>query len=190
LNDLLIWAFVGEDENTRAGPSPEDGGRTPPVPSAGPYGPPPSEEDGAHPHGSEAVDPRLAAFVTGGAYGVLAVLGLALGLVGSFLFSGMVGPVPVAAIVFVLLNFGCFLLAGWAMGSALGALAPAVTWMVVVVLMSARRPEGDLVVTGTLPGYVFMVGGMVAALIAVVVALSRSGGSWLLRGVDVEPRAR
>jgi hypothetical protein len=102
----------------------------------------------------------------------------------------MVGPVPVAAIVFVLLNFGCFLLAGWAMGSALGALAPAVTWMVVVVLMSARRPEGDLVVTGTLPGYVFMVGGMVAALIAVVVALSRSGGSWLLRGVDVEPRAR
>jgi hypothetical protein len=181
---------VGKDENSWASPSPEGDGRPSPVPNPGPYGPPLSGDDGAPPHGLEPADPRLAAFVTGGAYGVLAVLGLALGLIGSFLFSGTVGSVPVAAIVLVLLNFGCFQLAGWAMRSALGALAPAVTWMIVVVLMSARRPEGDLVVTGTLPGYVFMVGGMVAALIAVVVALSRSGGSWLLRGVDVESRAR
>ncbi|MBC6457787.1 DUF6113 family protein [Actinomadura sp. HBU206391] len=141
-------------------------------------------------HGAAPANPRLAAFVTGGAYGVLVVLGLALGLTGSFLFSGTVDSVPIAAIFFVLLNFCCFHLAGWAMRTPLGALAPAVPWLVVVVLMSARRPEGDLVVTGTLPGYVFMVGGMAAALVAVVGAFSRSGGSWLLGGIDAGPRAR
>ncbi|GAA2075773.1 hypothetical protein GCM10009780_10200 [Actinomadura alba] len=149
-----------------------------------------AQADDPHAPGSGALGQRLEAFVSGAAYGVLAVLGFVLGLIGSFLFSGTIGSVPVAAIVLVLLNFACFRLAAWAMCSPLGALAPAVPWLVVVVLMSARRPEGDLVITGTTPGYLFMVGGMIAGLVAVVAAFSRSAGSWLLRGVDVDSRAR
>jgi hypothetical protein len=135
------------------------------------------------------VDQRLTAFITGGAYGVLGVLGIALGVVGSFLYSGTIGPVPVAAIVLILINLAALWLSGWAMNSPLGVLVPAAGWLIVVVVMSARRPEGDLVITGTMPGYVFMVGGMIAALVAVVVAMSRSPGSWLLRGVDLDSRA-
>jgi hypothetical protein len=132
---------------------------------------------------------RQEAFVTGGAYGVLGVLGFALGVVGSFLYSETAGPVPVAAVVFVLINLVGLWLAGRAMGTPLGALVPAGTWLLVVLFLSAKRPEGDLVIAGTLSGYVFMVGGMLAALVAVVAAMSRSGGRWLLSGADVGSRA-
>jgi hypothetical protein len=135
-----------------------------------------------------AADARFEAFVTGGAYGVLGVLGLALGVVGSFLYSGTVAALPVAAVALTLINLICLWMAGRAMGTPLGAVIPAATWLLVVLLMSAKRPEGDLVIAGTLSGYVFMVGGMIAALVAVVSALTRSGGSWLLRGADPDSR--
>jgi hypothetical protein len=118
------------------------------------------------------------AFVSGGAYGVLAVGGAAIGLMGSFYHAVEVGPVPVLAIVFAVLNLVAFQLAGWAMATRLGAVVPALAWLLVVIFLSSRRPEGDLVISASAAGYVFLLGGSIAA--AVAVARTRSPRPWLL----------
>jgi hypothetical protein len=116
---------------------------------------------------ADGVPTRAEAFVTGGAYGVLTVGGAVLGVAGSFYQNVTVGRVPLFAIVFALVNLGAFRLAGWAMGTRLGAVVPAAGWLLVVFLMSSRRPEGDLVVTGGAAGYVYLLGGAVAAVVAI-----------------------
>ena len=121
---------------------------------------------------------RLEAFVTGGAYGVLAVGGAVIGLAGSFYQDYSIGPIPVVAILFVLLNLGGFWLAGWAMGTRLGAVVPAVGWLLVVIFLSSTRPEGDLVISGTMAGYVFILGGAVADVIAI--ARTSPTHNWIL----------
>ncbi len=136
----------------------------------------------------EAQPKRDPAFLTGAAYGVLAVLGVALGVFGSFEFSWTFFGIPVAALGWSVLNLAVFRAAGWAMNGKLGAGVPAALWMVVVVVLSARRPEGDLVVTGTLAGYVFIFGGAVAALAAV--SWTPSVRSWLLAGAAPMPDVR
>jgi hypothetical protein len=120
------------------------------------------------------------AFLTGLVYGLLAVLGVLLGLIGSFEFSWQAGSVPVAALVLTAVNLAVFRGAGWAMESKVAALVPAVFWIIVVLVLSSRRPEGDLVVTGTAAGYTFMFGGALAALVAI--ATTRSARSWMLAG--------
>jgi hypothetical protein len=60
--------------------------------------------------------------------------------------------------------------------------------MIVLVVLASRRPEGDLVVTGTTPGYVYMIGGAAAALVAIV--WTRSPRSWLLGGAPRPPGTR
>lgn len=128
------------------------------------------------------------AIVSGAAYAALALLGAAFGVVGSFAQNWTAGPVPVASIVLVALVFAMVRLAGYGMGGRLGATVPAAAWVIVAFLMSVRRAEGDLVVPGTVAGYVFIVGGMVAAVAGVMlVPASRAPGEWLLRGA---PRTR
>lgn len=123
----------------------------------------------------------LDAFVSGAAYAVLGLLGGVFGLVGSFAQDWAAGPVPVAAIILVVLIFCMARLAGHGMGGRLGATIPAVVWAVVVFVMSMRRPEGDLVVPATLAGYVYIIGGMVAAVIGVMtVPTAGAPGDWLL----------
>jgi hypothetical protein len=128
------------------------------------------------------------AILIGLVYGVLAVLGVLLGVIGSFEFSWQLAGVPVAAIFLSLVNLAAFRAAGWAMESKLGAVIPAALWMIILVVLSSRRPEGDLVVTGTTPGYVYMFGGAVAALAAIV--WTRSARPWMLTGVPRAPEAR
>lgn len=132
--------------------------------------------------------PHESGLVTGLVYGVLVVLGLLFGLVGSFEFSWTIGSVPVAAILLSAAAFAAFRIAGWAMESKLGVAAMAAPWLIVVVLLSSRRPEGDLVVTGTTAGYVFIFGGSIAAIAAV--AATRSPRSWLLQGTPSVPAPR
>lgn len=111
--------------------------------------------------------PPAPAFVTGAVYGVLVVLGLLVGVLGSFEFSWTMASVPIAAVILTVADFAVFRAAGWAMQSRLGVAATAVPWLVVTVLLSTRRAEGDLVVTGTLAGYVYIFGGAIAAVAAV-----------------------
>jgi hypothetical protein len=121
---------------------------------------------------------RIEAFVTGGAYGALGVAGAVIGLLGSFYQSVTVGQVPVPAIAFALLNLGGFRLAGWAMRTRLGAVVPTLGWLLVVFFMSSKRPEGDLVVSGSTAGYVFLLGGVIGAVIAI--ARTRPTRPWVL----------
>ncbi|GLW62227.1 hypothetical protein Arub01_04710 [Actinomadura rubrobrunea] len=152
----------------------------PAVPPAGPPGGVPVGPPGGHVAGQAAE-----AVLTGAAYAALGVLGLVFGLIGSFAQGWLVGSVPVAAIVLVAVNFGVVRLAAWAMRSPLGGVVFATGWGVVVLLMSLPRSEGDLTIPGTLSGYVFIVGGLVAAVVAAALQPGRRPpGQWLLRGAQ------
>lgn len=143
-------------------------------------------EPSAHSHPEDQgpmpdpADARPDAFVLGAAYGMLGVLGAVLGLVGSFSYPWTFGSLPIAALLLVGVNLGALLLAGRGMGGKLGALVPAVTWLLVVTILQGRRTEGDLVITATGPGYLFMLGGTLVALLAIMLTpSSRPAGEWL-----------
>ncbi len=139
----------------------------------------PAEDDA--PGLTRAGEGPLDAFVSGAAYAALGLLGGVFGVVGSFAQDWTVGPVPVAAIVLVALVFAMARLAGLGMGGRLGATIPAVVWGVVVFVMSMRRSEGDLVAPGPTAGYLFIIGGMLAAVAGVMlVPPARPPGDWLL----------
>ncbi|MGI5203972.1 DUF6113 family protein [Spirillospora sp. CA-108201] len=142
--------------------------------------------DGAEPAGASALEPADGerpgdAFVSGAAYAALGVLGGVFGVVGAFAQDWTVGPVPLAALVLVALVFAMAWASGKAMGGRLGAFIPALAWGVVVFVLQMRRPEGDLVVPASLPGYVFVIGGMLAAVIGIMlVPPARPPGEWML----------
>jgi uncharacterized protein DUF6113 len=162
---------------------PEDAGRADQPGGQDVAGGSASAAEPAEPAGpAESAEPagppsRLEAFVTGGAYGVLVVAGAVVGLLGAFYHAVDVGPIPLLAIAFALLNLGAFWLAGWAMGTRLGAAAPALAWLLVVIFASSKRPEGDLVISGSAAGYVYLLGGSIAAVLAVV--RTRSTTPWI-----------
>ncbi|SFL26498.1 DUF6113 family protein [Geodermatophilus ruber] len=79
--------------------------------------------------------------------------------------------VPVSVVAAVAGNLLLVRLAHRVTGSRIAAVLPAVVWLVVAVAASIRRPEGDLLVTGTgVAGYVnlaFLLLGVLAAAFAV-----------------------
>lgn len=130
--------------------------------------------------GRPARNPRAEAFVTGAAYAALAVLGAVVGVVESFSFAWSMGSFPVAAVLICLVNLVLLRLAGWGMGGKLGAATPAATWLIALMVFSVRTPSGGLVVTGTTAGNLYLLGGTVAGLLAIV--LTPSSHNWLLAG--------
>lgn len=120
--------------------------------------------------------------VTVAAYVVLVMLGLVMGVLGAFQHSWYVRPVPipVAAPLCVAVLFAVCRAAGWAMGARSAALAPAAGWLAVTMVWLSDRPEGDVVIAGDLSGYIYLYGGLVAALVGVMLTPTAGGGSWLL----------
>jgi hypothetical protein len=90
-------------------------------------------------------------------------------------------PVPVSVLAAVVGNLLLVALAARWTGSRLAATLPAVVWLVVAVGASLRRPEGDLLLTGSgVLGFLslaFLLAGVVAAAFAVgqVLAAPRGG---------------
>jgi hypothetical protein len=90
-------------------------------------------------------------------------------------------PVPVSVVAAVVGNLLLVGLAARLTGSRLGAVLPAVVWLVVAVGASLRRPEGDLLlIGGGVLGFLslaFLLAGVVAAAFAVgkVLAAPRTG---------------
>ena len=78
----------------------------------------------AEPTGRDRPVEHRDAFVTGGAYGVLFVLGAIEAIMGSFGYSWMVGPVPAAALGCCAALLVTCLAAGWAMRSLAGEPGP------------------------------------------------------------------
>lgn len=107
------------------------------------------------------------AFVTGGAYGVLFVLGAVEALMGSFQYSWMVGPVPAAALGCCAALLLTCLLAGWAMRSLGGALIPAIAWIIVSFILAMPDAPGSVIITNTTAGRWYLYGGAISAAIGV-----------------------
>jgi len=123
--------------------------------------------------------------LTGVLYGLFALGGVLLALIGSFHY----GKSLLVAVAWCATNLVVFRAAGWAAESRTGALVPAATWLTTVGALSMPRPEGDVIITGGAEGMLFLFGGAAAALLAAV--LTPTTRSWLT-GLphDVPSRSR
>lgn len=88
--------------------------------------------------------------------------GAVAGLLGSFVHALEPAGVPLGLVVAFGLSAAVFVTCGLFLGRA-GAVAAAGGWLVVVLLLATQRPEGDLVVTGSAEGYLWLLGGTVVA---------------------------
>ena len=105
------------------------------------------------------------------AYALVLVLALLTALWGAFLVPLRVGGVPVPAAVLVACVANVALgTAGGRLYGRLGAAVPGLLWFAVVAVLQGRRPEGDLVVTGSLTGLAFLLLGSICAAVPVGVS--------------------
>jgi hypothetical protein len=118
-------------------------------------------------------DPSVRALITGGAYALLFLFGAAQGLIGCFQFGVAAGPVPLAALGFCVLIAATCLLGAAGMGSAAGALVPAVGWFLVSLVLTMPTAQGSVIVTNTAAGEWYLYGGSASAALALVIALVR-----------------
>lgn len=87
---------------------------------------------------------------------------------GAFFVPLRVGSVPVPlAHLLALATAPLCLAGGRVLGNRFGAAVPGLLWLAVAALLSGRRREGDLVVTGGLSGLAFLVLGVLGAAVAV-----------------------
>ena len=122
---------------------------------------------------------------------MLFLLGASEGLIGSFQYSHVLGPVPVVALACCVVLVASCLLAAWAMRAVSGALVPAAGWLLVSFLMSMPVPSGSVIITGTTPGEWYLYGGTVCALLAVVLVVRdpdpRRGGAAPVNDFEAGP---
>jgi hypothetical protein len=113
------------------------------------------------------------AFITGGAYALLFLLGALEALIGCFQFSRELGSFPLTALVLAAVIFVTCVLGAAGMGSAAGALVPALGWFAVSVVLSLPTSGGSVIVTNSLAGQVYLYGGSLGAAAGVVLAFLR-----------------
>ena len=111
------------------------------------------------------------AFVTGGAYALLLVLGVVQGLIGSFQYGAwMIGSFPAAAILFCLILLATCVLGAWGMSSVAGAIVPALGWIVASFVLDSPSGQGSVIVAAVPSGEWYLYGGAVAALLGIAAA--------------------
>jgi hypothetical protein len=98
---------------------------------------------------------------------VFAVVGgLCCGLLGSFAHGYERYGVPIGLLASLGLLLAVLVSAGMLTRSRAGVLVAAASWLLVVLVLSQPRPEGDLVVPGSGLGYAWLLGGMVVSAAA------------------------
>jgi hypothetical protein len=104
------------------------------------------------------------------AYLLVLVLGLELAVTEAFLTGARPWghPVPLAAALAALGNPTLGYAGGRLLRRAAGAVLPGVLWLATVTLLSAQRPEGDVLVAATSRGWSLIAVGAVAAVIGAV----------------------
>ncbi|WP_416069747.1 DUF6113 family protein [Streptomyces sp. AK02-01A] len=91
----------------------------------------------------------------------LFVLGALVGVAGSLAQGGLF---PGGLLLALLATAGLFYGGLYATGTQLGVGAPAAGWLIAAVLLSIPRPEGDAVFAAGLGPLVYLLGGMVVAV--------------------------
>ena len=94
----------------------------------------------------------------------LLVLGLVVAVLGSFVHAVSPAepvPLPVGLLWAYVMTAALLAVGRLATRGRTGAVAVALGWVVALLLLSAPRPEGDLVVSGSLVGYAWLLGGLV-----------------------------
>jgi hypothetical protein len=126
------------------------------------------------------LDPALDPLPVRIAAGLLvAVLAVGLALVEAFLVPLRIGSVPLPICVPMAMA-GNILLAKLAVrqtGSIAWGVVPPVLWLVVIVVLSLPRPEGDLIIPGSITGLVFLFGGAVSGAYGVASEITRRAGA-------------
>jgi hypothetical protein len=100
------------------------------------------------------------------------VAGAVAGVLGSFVHPEEMAGFPVGLLVALALSAGVFVTSGLLLGRR-GAAAAAIGWVAPVLLLSSRRPEGDLVVPATTTGYLWLLGGTVLAVAGATLPYAR-----------------
>ncbi|CCK27658.1 putative secreted protein [Streptomyces davaonensis JCM 4913] len=109
-------------------------------------------------------------------------LGRAALLFGLFLLGAVVGAAgaliqaawfPLGLLLALAGEIGLCAGGALAVRSRAGAVAPAAGWMIAVILLTASRPEGDFVFASDGGSYVFLLGGMAAAVMCATLAPTR-----------------
>jgi threonine/homoserine efflux transporter RhtA len=110
---------------------------------------------------------------------LIAVFAVALALVEAFLVPLRIGTVPLPVCVPLAMagNIVLATLAARRTGSIAWAAAPPVLWLLVVIVLSLPRAEGDLIVPGTLTGLVFLFAGAIAGAYGVASEITRRAGA-------------
>ncbi len=103
-----------------------------------------------------------------GVYFILLVLGAVAGTAGSLVQSGWF---PGGLVLALAGAVGLFWGGGKLCRTRVGAAAPGVGWAVTVVLLTTSRPEGDFLFGAGVGSYVFLLGGMLAAVMCATIAL-------------------
>ena len=117
--------------------------------------------------------------VTVGVYSALFLFGAVQGLIGSFQYSRMAGPVPVAAIVCCAVILATCLLGAWATRSVSGAVLPGMGWIIASFVLSMPVSNGSVIITSTTAGKWYLFGGtlcVAAAVVASVIGAARMSG--------------
>ena len=118
---------------------------------------------------------HLKAFVTGGAYALLFLLGLLEGVIGAFHYSrGRRRQRPAGLHRFRRGHPGITCgLSGWAMRGMPGALLPAIGWFVASFGLAMPNAGGSVIIANTSAGEWYLYGGAVCALLGVASSSSR-----------------
>ncbi|MCL9798196.1 DUF6113 family protein [Frankia sp. AgKG'84/4] len=107
------------------------------------------------------------------------VLGLGLGLYGVFLLPA--GPdlggtvIAVGLLLALFGNAAAALLVRWLTGTRLGPMTVLIGWVPIVLLFSAARPEGDLLLRANAAGYAFLLVGGLSPVVVTAVGRARRG---------------
>jgi len=103
----------------------------------------------------------------------LFVLGAVVGLAGALVQSGWF---PGGLLLALVGAAGLFLGGARATDTRAGAVAPAVGWLIAVILLTASRPEGDFLFGAGVGSYLFLLGGMAVAVMCATLGYGRQPG--------------
>ncbi|MFE9248022.1 DUF6113 family protein [Streptomyces sp. NPDC007088] len=142
---------------------------TPPTPPPAPRPKVPAQRTA--PAGGFLAQPPRPARIAG--YVLLLVLGALVGIAGALVQAAW----PPGGLVLALAGLAGVGRAGsLALDNRAGGLVPGAGWLIVVILLTTTRPEGDYAFGAGLGSYVFLLGGMVVAVMCATLGRSSSPG--------------